>query len=377
MGVYKRGSHWYIDFYYQNKRIREVVTVEGKDPASITFRDAERALAIRKAEIATGKFKLATTEKPVKFEKLVEAYLKWVDENHKSPERDYTCCKNLLAYFGGGKNIYSFTLWGVEKFKSERKIQGRKPETINKELGALRRMFNLALAGTLSVKIGRNPIQGVKLLKVPPTKVRALKEGEFQKLYSAASEGFRPILLCAYMTGMRRSEIARLKWEDVDFEDGYIYIAETKNGEPRSIPIVEPLLSTLRELEGRAICEYVFTTPDGKPYTSLTSWKRTWTTALRNSGIEKCRFHDLRHTFISNLIVGEKEDFATVMALSGHKDISMLKRYSHTQEEAKRAAVQKLEKRAKSAIPVTKPVTGVEDGPSVDNAVIGLTTRNQ
>ena len=56
------------------------------------------------------------------------------------------------------------------------------------------------------------------------------------------------------------------------------------------------------------------------------------------------RFHDLRHTFVSNLIVGEKEDFATVIALSGHKDISMLKRYSHTQEEAKKNAIAKLEK---------------------------------
>jgi len=64
---------------------------------------------------------------------------------------------------------------------------------------------------------------------------------------------------------------------------------------------------------------------------------------MKKSGIEKCRFHDLRHTFVSNLIVGEKEDFATVMALSGHKDISMLKRYSHTQEQAKRAAIQNSE----------------------------------
>jgi len=95
------------------------------------------------------------------------------------------------------------------------------------------------------------------------------------------------------------------------------------------------------------VSDFVFTGPDGRPYTSLTSWKRTWGTALRKSGIEKCRFHELRPTFVSNLIVGEKEDFATVMALTGHKDISMLKRYSHTQEEAKRIAIHKLESRFK------------------------------
>ena len=63
---------------------------------------------------------------------------------------------------------------------------------------------------------------------------------------------------------------------------------------------------------------------------------------LKTSGIEKCRFHDLRHTFVSNLIVNHKEDFATVMALSGHKDIAMLRRYSHTREEAKKNAINKL-----------------------------------
>jgi len=65
--------------------------------------------------------------------------------------------------------------------------------------------------------------------------------------------------------------------------------------------------------------------------------------------IGKCRFHDLRHAFCSNLIVGEKEDFETVMSVSGHKDLRMLKRYSHTREEAKKAAIQKLGNRLESA----------------------------
>ncbi len=107
--------------------------------------------------------------------------------------------------------------------------------------------------------------------------------------------------------------------------------------------MTQALLDTLVNIKDKADGEFVFTTPEGKPYTSLSAWKRAWGTALRRSGIEKGRFHDFRHTFVSNLIVNEKEDFATVMALSGHKDISMLKRYSHTQEEAKRLAIRKLD----------------------------------
>jgi len=343
MGRYKKGNRWYIDYYDNGSRKREVVSIKGKDPSTITLRDAEKALAIRKAEIAQGKFDITKTEKPIKFEKLVEAYLEWGKENLKAPIAAQTACKNLLAFFKG-KNIYSLTLWEVEKYKSERKKQGRKPETINKELGALRRMFNLSLQGALRVKVGKNPVQGLKLLKVAKLKPRVLKDWEFLRLYEASSSHFKPILLCAYMTGMRRSEIAKLKWRDVELQDGYLYVVETKNGESRTIPIAESLVDTLSIMKKDTNREYVFNSPDGTPYSSSTSWKRTWSTTLKLAGIEKCRFHDFRHTFVSNLIVREKEDFATVMALSGHKDISMLKRYSHTQDEAKKAAINKLEK---------------------------------
>ena len=83
-------------------------------------------------------------------------------------------------------------------------------------------------------------------------------------------------------------------------------------------------------------------TQERKPYKHHSVWRKAWSTSLKKSGIDHCRFHDLRHTFVSNLIVNHKEDFATVMALSGHRDISMLKRYSHTREEAKRGAINKL-----------------------------------
>lgn len=98
------------------------------------------------------------------------------------------------------------------------------------------------------------------------------------------------------------------------------------------------------ELKKNSICEYVFTTKTGNPYTSNTAWKTVWTNTLKQSGIEHCIFHSLRHTFISNLIVDEKEDYITVMNLSGHKTIRMLVRYSHTHEKAKQAAVRKLGK---------------------------------
>jgi len=234
-----------------------------------------------------------------------------------------------------------------------------KPETINKELGILRRMFNLGVQWKV---ISSNPITGIKLLKAPKTYPRVIKDWEFEKLYELAVAHFKPILLCAYMTGMRSGEIANLKWKDVDLEDGYIHVVDTKNNEARSIPIADSLLGTLRNLNRNSDSELVFTKPDGKQYKFPTRWKTEWAHTLKKSGIGKCRFHDMRHSFISNLIVGEKEDYATVMALSGHKDITMLKRYSHTREEAKKTAIKKLDDRLNTTTVDTYLDTSIKNG---------------
>jgi len=72
MGVYKKENRWYIDYYLpNNKRKREVVTIPGVDPKHINREDAKKALSIRKAEIAQGKFDIAQTKKPVSFEKII------------------------------------------------------------------------------------------------------------------------------------------------------------------------------------------------------------------------------------------------------------------------------------------------------------------
>jgi len=146
------------------------------------------------------------------------------------------------------------------------------------------------------------------------------------------------------MTGMRRGEIAKLKWSDVDLEQRYIYVNETKNDDCRSIPINESLYQILVNLKNSASSIYVFTTREGKPYISKNLWRTAWDNAFKKAGIDYCTFHHLRHTFTSRLIVDEKEDYATVMALTGHKDIRMLQRYSHTREEAKKLAINKLSK---------------------------------
>src|SRR3989304_5542927 len=123
MGVYKKNNRWFIDYYLpNNKRKREVVSIRGVDPSHINRQDALKALSIRKAQIAEGKFDIVQTDKPVSFEELIDKYLKWAKDNHKAPDKDISASKPLLSYFKG-KNINNINLWHVEKYKSERKAQ--------------------------------------------------------------------------------------------------------------------------------------------------------------------------------------------------------------------------------------------------------------
>jgi integrase len=94
---------------------------------------------------------------------------------------------------------------------------------------------------------------------------------------------------------MRRGEIFNLRWEQVNFQAGVIYVERSKNGERREIPMNDYLVNTLKEVTRSS--EYVFASKDRRPYDNV---NRSYRTALREAGITNFRFHDLRHTFASS-----------------------------------------------------------------------------
>jgi integrase len=332
------GKSYYADFYDHNG-IRRRIPI-GK-VGIITKTMAHSALKAVVGEVVQGRFNLEETKKPIPFNKLADDYLKWAKVNHRCSWRDQQIV-NLALRFFKGKSLSQITAWDIERYKKERKEKGRKPATINRELTVLKRMFNLAIQWKLTKA---NPVKGVKLMDIPKSIYRVLEDDEFEKMYQTASPEFKPVLLCAFLTGMRRGEILNLKWKDVDFRKGYILIKETKNNESREIPLPDVLKETLLRLRNGEN-EFVFQYFKDK---SLETFYREFWKARENAGVD-CTFHSLRHTFASNLVTRLKEDMVTVMELTGHKDIRMLKRYSHTKEELKKEAMTKLENLSKSIL---------------------------
>ena len=191
------------------------------------------------------------------------------------------------------------------------------------------------------------PAAEVKLFKETPKAPRFLTAEEIDALLAECPPYMYPIVVVAVNTGMRRLELFNLQWEDVDFQRGIITVRNrgnfrTKNAEDRTIPMNATLTETLRGLPRHIRSPYVFpsiASEEGKPYNIL---QRGFQAALRRTGIGHVRFHDLRHTFASHLVMSGV-DLASVQRLLGHKDIGTTMRYSHLAPDHLKGAVDKLE----------------------------------
>jgi len=155
------------------------------------------------------------------------------------------------------------------------------------------------------------------LLKEPPGRLRYLKPEEVKALFPSCSDHIRPIIVTALNTGMRKGELQKLKWTDIDFKNRKITVVEAKNNESRVVPINKTLHKELFSLSKRSKGEYVFSDKNGLPYGDI---KKSFLTALKKVKIEDFRFHDLRHTFSSYLVM-QGVNLKTVQQIMGSQGI--------------------------------------------------------
>lgn len=334
MGTYLRGKSYYIDFHYEGKRYTEKV-----GPVSKTV--AEEKLNIKKAEVIRGQWKPKVVR--TSFEKFKEEYLKYSLANKKSStaRRDIIALVSLQKFFGG-KSISEINPFLIEKYKQRRKEDGVSPRTINIEVSCLGHMFNMAIKWS---KANQNPVRGIKLLKEPESSDRILSPEEEIRLLevirtSKRAKYLEQIVITALATGMRKFEILRLPWSNVDLVNRFITVEGTKSGYIRKIPMGAKLTETLSQVKRESHGEFVFAYKSGMPYNSI---RTAWDNALSKAGIEGLVFHSLRHTFGSRLGMAAI-DVRTIQELMGHRSLAMVMKYSHPTPEHKRRAIETLER---------------------------------
>lgn len=328
MAIYKRNNNWWIDYRANGKRIRQKIgTSKGL---------AETVLKKRKVEIAENRFLDIKKKQKIKFEDFAKTYLELhAKPNKRSWYKDEMMIKRLGKYFDG-KYLYEITPISVERFKAEM-AKEVDPATVNRHLACLKCMFNKAIEWE---KVEDNPAKKVKLFKENNKRVRYLEKEEIVKLLSKCSGHLNPIVVLALNTGMRKGEILNLKWRDIDLRREIIYLLDTKNGEKREVPINEQAKTALVRTPKHCNSAYIFCNKEGAPYGDI---KKSFLTAIKKTGILNFRFHDLRHTFASHLVMSGV-DLNTVRELLGHKSLDMTLRYSHLSPDHKKRAVDVLSK---------------------------------
>ena len=332
MGIYKKKNDYYIDYYAEGRRIRE------KIGPSKTL--AENVLRKRKVEVAEGKHLDIRRQQKIKFEDFADEYVElYLKPNRKDWEKSEIFNIRRLKKFFAGRYLYEVTPLLVEKFKIERRKEVG-PATTNRSLSCLRAMINKAIQWDKFYD--KSPFQrGVTLFKENNARLRYLEKEEIAKLLQNCRGKLKPIVVLALNTGMRRGEILGLKWRDIDFRRGIIYLYNTKNHEKRELPMNEATKTALIRARKHPESAYIFCGVEGKPFKNV---RKSYWTALKKSGILNFRFHDLRHTFASHLVMSGV-DLNTVRELMGHKSLDMTLRYSHLSPDHKKRAVDILGKR--------------------------------
>jgi len=323
LSIYQRGNTWWIDYYFKGERLRE--------PVSSSRKEAMEALESRRGDIVQGRFELVRKDKrQTTFEEFACEYLKHLKATRRWWKGEVSRMKSLVQHFGK-MPLGEISTYDVEKYKEWRRktLSG---SGINREFALLKSMLNRASEWGFA-KLSQNPVSKVGYF--PERQVeRILTDDEARRLVDACGPSLRPVVVTALNTGMRRGEILDLCWANVDFERRFIRVEHSKNNRSRKVPMNSTLAAELDRLR-RNGTPFVFTQRAGERLKSIAS---AFATACRHSGVGHVRFHDLRHTFATNLVMNGI-DLVTVKEILGHSDISMTVRYSHPSDERKMAAV--------------------------------------
>jgi integrase len=209
------------------------------------------------------------------------------------------------------------------RFRDARQEQGAGANTIRLDLALVSHVFEVARKDwgleTLS-----NPVKAIRKPKLPRGRERRLLLGEEARLLAYCdTEGqvlLKAFIVLAIETAMRRGEIANLKWQDIDLDSRLAYLYETKNGTSRTVPLSTRSVSALRSLPRKEQGPVVTIHRD-----NISGAFAVACDACKISGLT---LHDLRHEATSRLF--EKGfNMMEVSTITGHKSLSMLKRYTH------------------------------------------------
>lgn len=293
---------------------------EGFPSQSKTFETKAEAVAWG-AEVESrmnrGTFMGSTTKQSMTIREMLERYLSEESPNKAYSAADSSRAKPLVAALGA-YHVHKLGHADLATYKRDR-LTLRSAQTVTHELNLLHRAYVIASAEWGIIlpngipKTSRPPLPRGRGTRIRPNQVESIVQ-------ATESEQLKRIVTLAVETAMRRSELLSIQWENVDFDRHSIYLAKTKNGLSRTVPLSPKALQTLQSMQ-QATTGPVFTL-------AASSVSQAFQRAVERVGIRSIRFHDLRHEATSRLFE-RGLNVIEVARITGHLTLSMLDRYTH------------------------------------------------
>ena len=271
--------------------------------------------------------------------KAIEAYLLHSEATKKplTAERDKYILANFQIFCQKYRirHIHAITPKDIDDYFAERNRCVKK-STQNREMDTLKRFFPQLIAWSLLIK---DPTKHLVKHKLPKDYPKTRKPGEIENLLAAADPYLREFLIGFLTTGMRKQELFKLRWDQVDLKEHIITIkgSETKGKRARKIPINILFLEILKKRHSQPNRnEWVFPSPrlQSKPVAEI---RKRLATACKKAGISHTNLHTLRHTFASDL--ARRVSLPVLQELLGHSDIRSTQIYIGIFDEDKRKAI--------------------------------------
>ncbi len=313
-------------------------------------KDAEDWARRTEDEMVRGAYIQRAPSERMSIEAALKRYLAEVTPSKKasSQQGEHRKAKPLCAFLGK-YSLAAVTPELVAAFR-DRRLAGdvngkgervpRSTNTVRLELALLSHMFNVAIR-EWGIGLTYNPVASIRRPSPGPGRNRRLTAEEEERLLAALDKYSNPMLRwivrIALETGMRSSEISTLRRNQVDLTRRVVRLVNTKNASSRTVPLSATATRLFKEALANPIrpidTDLVFFGEPGRdkkrrPY----NFNKIWMDHKKKLGITDLHFHDLRHEAVSRLVEAGLSD-QKVAAISGHKSMQMLRRYTHLRAE--------------------------------------------
>jgi integrase len=321
------------DFAY-----RVLIRQAGMKPVTKTFNTKRSAVQfVNSIESDRNKLLAYTQSKSqTVFSIIIDEYLK---KEYKGSRLNEERVKlNFWIEALGDKPIIDITTTDINEALSTLPVH-LKNATINRYVAAISVVFSYACR---EYDLPENPVRKIPSLPENNKRTRFLSEAERTSLFKACRashwDKLYLIVLLAITTGARKGELTKLRWNDIDFDRRTAYVATTKNGQPKVLPLTD---SVIRELQLFDCKDDSLIFASRIKYDVAYCFTKPWKKALEDAEIKDFRFHDLRHSCASYL-AQSGASLLEIADVLGHKQISVTKRYAHLCIEHKSSLINRV-----------------------------------